>query len=167
MLTTLQIDDFTFPEKLRGTSKLRIATEVVIAVKKEDGENVHDDEEALDSTDTKVIKKAIVLRKVEGPKMSIESLKFPEKYELPCKRGEEESLQNVARESFEKALIVVQTTLEAEDVKVHRNVSIVKDKFVKHFENLLATNKDFVKSLENKKFRQNHEAMKRKTLNLK
>ena len=43
LLTTPQIDDFTFPEKLRGTSKLRIATEVVIAVKKEDGENFHDD----------------------------------------------------------------------------------------------------------------------------
>ena len=54
--------------------------------------------------------------------MSIESLKFSEKYELACKRGEEESLQNVVRKSFEKALIVVQTTLEAEDVKVHRNV---------------------------------------------
>ena len=69
LLTTLQIDDFTFPEKLWGTSKLRIATEVVIAVKKEDGENVHDDEEALVSSDAKVIKKARVLRKVEGPKM--------------------------------------------------------------------------------------------------
>ena len=88
MLTALQIDDFTFPEKLRGTSKLRIATEVVIAVKKEDGENVHDDEETLDSTDTKGITNG------EGPKM------LREEYELACKRGEQESLQNVARKSF-------------------------------------------------------------------
>ena len=51
------------PEKLKGTSKLRIAAEVVIAVKKEEG-NVHDDELAR------------VLKKVEVPKMSIESLKF-------------------------------------------------------------------------------------------
>ena len=85
----------------------------------EEGENVHDDEEALDSTDAKVIKKARVLRKVEGPKMSIESLKFTEKYELACEIGKKEYLQNV-----EKALIVVQFKLDADDVNIYRNVSM-------------------------------------------
>ena len=53
-----------------------------------------------------------------------------------------------AKESLERAKNVVIITLESEEHEKQRAASLVKEEFVKNFENLLATNESLVKSLE-------------------
>ena len=56
-----------------------------------------------------------------------EGLRSVEKYELACEIGEKESLQNVVRESFEKATKVVQAMMKAEDVDNFKNIAFIAD----------------------------------------
>ena len=77
-----------------------------------------------------------------------EGLKSIEKYNIACEMAQKEVLLKEAKESFERAKNVVIITLEAEEVEKQRAAPIVKEEFVKNFENLLATNESLVKSLE-------------------
>ena len=77
-----------------------------------------------------------------------EGLKSIEKYNIACEMGQKEALLKEAKESFERAKNVVIITLESEEHEKQRAASLVKEEFVKNFENLLATNESLVKSLE-------------------
>ena len=84
-----------------------------------------------------------------------EGLRSIRKYELACEIGERESLKNVAKKSFEEAKEsfeiakkVALSVLDSEEIHVLRTASNVKEEFVKKFRILLASNEDFMKSLE-------------------
>ena len=96
-----------------------------------------------------------------------EGLKLIEKYNLACEKSQKLEKKEAAliegKESFENAKKVVITTLESDDADVQRTASIVKEEFVKNFQNLLSIDKD-LKSLDKRTDTNNGEEDKKRDL---
>ena len=159
-----KLNDVTGTYDHESISKLELG-EVEISLKEtwKNIQDLHDSfqhtrEVGVNATKEKEIENEQLDYIVEVENKYYEGIKLIEKHNLACEKSQKEAvlineigIKEAAliegKESFEIAMKVVQTTLESDDADVQRTASIVKEEFVKNFQNLLSINKD-LKSLE-------------------
>ena len=148
----LKIDESTGTYKHESISKIELR-DMQISLKQalQNVQDLHlnyqvNREEGADETEEAKIEESENAYIGDIENKASDAIKSIDNYNLACERNEKEITLKGAKESYEANKKIVQATLDSDDVDVQRTASIVKEEFVRDFENLLKINEEFLKS---------------------